>query len=102
METRKRSWYDHFSNLLGVEFSADSKDDNVKQIFQSVPIGDSLFPLDEFKAGKKNIKTSKEAGPDGISLEVLKYCDLDETVLAVCNQACYKPWQARPVVRKFP
>ena len=51
---------------------------------------------------KKNIKTSQEAHPDGISLEVLKYCDLDETVPAVCNQASYKPWQARPVVRKFP
>ena len=68
------------ATYCGVEFSADSKDDNVTQIFQNVPIDDSLFPMDEFKAVKKNIKTSKEARPEGISPEVLKYCDLDETI----------------------
>ena len=66
METRKRGWYDHFSNLRDAEFSADSKDDNVKQLFQNVAIDHSLLPMDEFKAVKKNIKTSKEAGPDVI------------------------------------
>ena len=91
LETRKRGWCDRFSNLRDVEFSADSKDDNVKQIFQNVAIDDSLLPMDEFKAVKKNIKTSKEAGPDVIFPEVLKYCDLDETVTVVCNQASYKP-----------
>ena len=62
----KRGWYHHFSNLRDAEFSADSKDDNVKQIFQNVAIDHSLLPMDEFKAVKKNIKTSKEAGPDVI------------------------------------
>ena len=75
---RLGSWYDH---LLGGELSADSKDDNVKQIFQNLPIDDRPFTIDEYNAVKKDIKTGKAAGPFGISPGVLKYCDLDETVL---------------------
>ena len=41
--------------------------------------------MDEYKA-VKNIKIGKAAGPEGISPEVLKYCDLDETVLQFANK----------------
>lgn len=74
---------DHFSNSLGGELSADSKDDNVKQIFQTYY--DSPFTMDEYEA-LNNIKIGKAAGPEGISPEVLKYCDLDETVLQFANR----------------
>ena len=41
--------------------------------------------MDEYKA-VKNIKIGKAAGPEGISPEVLKYSDLDETVLQFANK----------------
>ena len=72
VKERLGSWYDHFSNLHSGDLSADSIDDKVKQIFQKLPIDDSPFTMDENKAVMKNIKTGKAAGPDGISLEVLK------------------------------
>ena len=80
------SRYNNFSNLLGGELSADSKDDNVKQIFQNRPLDDSLFSKDGYKAAKKNTKTGKATGPDGIPPEALKYCDLDEIVLQFANK----------------
>ena len=83
---RLGSWYYHFSNLLGGELSADRKDENAKQIFQSLPIDDTPFTMDEYKTAKKNIKTGKAAGPAGIPPEVLKYCDLKETVLQYANK----------------
>lgn len=42
--------------------------------------------MDEYKPAKKNIKTGETAGPDGIPPEVLKYCDLKETVLQYANK----------------
>ena len=41
---------------------------------------------DEYKPAKKNIKTGRTAGPDGIPPEVLKYSDLKETVLQYANK----------------
>ena len=41
--------------------------------------------MDEYKA-VKNIKIGRAAGPEDISPEVLKYCDLDETVLQFANK----------------
>ena len=47
---------------------------------------ESPFTMDDYKAVKNNIKTGKAADPDGISPEVLKYCDLDETVPQFANK----------------
>ena len=41
---------------------------------------------DEYKPTKKNIRTGRTAGPDGIPREVLKYSDLKETVLQYANK----------------
>ena len=80
---RLGSWCDHFSNSLGGELSSDSKDDNVKQIFQTYY--DSPFTMAGYKT-LKNVKIGKAAGAEGISPEVLKYCDLDETILQMANK----------------
>ena len=57
----------------------------MRQIFKNTPIDDSPLTMDEYnKAVKKTTKTGKAAGPDGISPEVLKYCD--ETVLQFANK----------------
>ena len=59
----------------------------MRQIFKNPPIDDSPFTTDEYnKAVKKNTKTGKAAGPDGISPEVLKCYDLGETVLQFANK----------------
>lgn len=42
--------------------------------------------MDEYKPAMKNTKTCKAAGPDVIPREVLKYCDLKETVLQYANK----------------
>ena len=55
---------------------------------------ESPFTMDDYKAVKNNIKTGKAADPDGISPEVLKYCDLDEIFLQFANKLrinLYKP-----------
>lgn len=85
VKERLGSRYYHFSNLLGGELSADSEDDNVKQIFQNLLIDDSPFSKEGYKAAK-NTKTVKAAGLDGIPPEALKYCDLDEIFLQFANK----------------
>ena len=92
MKERLGSRYYHFSNLLGGELSADSEDDNVKQIFQNLPIDDSPYSKDRYKAARKNTKTGKAAGLDGIPREALKYCDLDEIFLQFANKLLTKPY----------
>ena len=42
--------------------------------------------MDEYKPAMKNTKTCKAAGPDVVPREVLKYCDLKETVLQYANK----------------
>ena len=42
--------------------------------------------MDVYKPAMKNTKTCKAAGPDVVPREVLKYCDLKETVLQYANK----------------
>ena len=46
--------------------------------------------MEEYLNVKKEIKTGKVSGPDGIPSEVLKFCDLDDTVLFFANEIMTK------------
>lgn len=83
---RVENWHNHFSKLLGKEPSVEEEDEEIKQIFGELPIKTGPFEMEEYKKIKKKMKTGKAAGPDGIPPEVLKLCDLDDTILEFANK----------------
>ena len=44
------------------------------------------FIMDEYQEVKSTLQTGKQAGEDGFYPEMLKYCDLDETMLRYANR----------------
>ena len=45
------------------------------------------FNQEEYEKAKKSLVEGKSCGEDGIPPEVLKRCDVDETILSFCNNA---------------
>lgn len=89
-EDRVKSWYNHFSQLLGKEpnvLNSDKKDDDdvYPHIFEDLTIETGPFVMEELQKALKSLKVGKSAGEDGIPPEVLKYCQLDELVLDHAN-----------------
>ena len=87
---RVDSWYLHFSQLLGKEpdIPNDTTDDEILTVFNEndLNIKTGAFSMDEYQEVKKKLRTGKSAGEDGLPPEVLKYCDLDETMLSYANK----------------
>lgn len=86
---RVESWYKHFSQLLGSEPDSET-DSNLLEIEEvlkqeDLNISTGPFTLKEYQEVKKSLNTNKAAGEDGITAEVLKYCDLDSIVLSYAN-----------------
>ena len=84
------SWYKHFSELLGKgpDIPVDVLNEDITTIFteEELNIKTGEFTMDEYQQVKIKITTGKAAGDDGITAEVLKYCNLDEIVLNYANK----------------
>ena len=87
---RVDSWYKHFSQLLGKEpdIPDDDDADNIPTVFNEfdLNIKTGPFSMDEYQEVKTRLSTGKQAGEDGFPPEVLKYCNLDETMLSYANK----------------
>ena len=86
-EDRINSWYKHFSQLLGNEpnIPNNNADEEITPVFTDLNIRTGAFTMEEYQDVKRKLKTGKSAGADGIPPEVLKYCDLNETILEFAN-----------------
>ena len=82
---RVDSWYKHFSQLLGKEpdIASESVNEDITTIFKEdeLNIRTGPFTMKEYQAVKKKICIGEAAGEDGITAEVLKYCNLDEIII---------------------
>lgn len=87
-EDRIKSWYKHFSELLGSEPKIPENDaeEEITNVFNNLNIATGPFTMNEYQEVKRRLKTGKSAGEDGIVSEVLKYCDLDDIILKYANQ----------------
>ena len=94
---RIRSWYSHFSHLLGKEPTiSDDCGAQVQTIFEDLQIETGPFTKKECLAVEKYLKLGKVSGENGIPNELLKYCNIDDIVLEYANSLLldgHKPQQ---------
>ena len=102
-------WYKHFSDLLGKEPNIPDMDnpDEIQTIINETDLNikTSPFTMDEYQNVKKVLQTGKAAGEDGFYPEVLKFCNLDETMLNYANKLLVenqKPQQWSDTLFQFP
>ena len=85
-EDRLKQWYEHFSNLLGSEPTVTGDpDEDIPTVLEITNIKTGLFDHSELAAAKKRSAVGKLPGPDGIPMEVLNRCDLDDIILDYAN-----------------
>ena len=83
---RVTSWFNHFRDLLGAQPSVEGAEDDIPAILENLNIDDGPFTAKEYAKVKSTLKQGKSAGPDGITSEVIKNCDLDDIVREHCNR----------------
>ena len=86
-EERIKKWFDHFKNHLGGQKSHANDNFEPTKINNEadLQISTENFTTDEYVAVKNNLIDGKAAGPDGISPEILKYCNFDSIILSYAN-----------------
>ena len=94
---RVDSWHKHFSELLGKEPNIHDMNDSeeIQMIYNETDLNIKTgpFTMDEYQEVKSTLQTGKQAGEDGFYPKVLKYCDLDETMLRYANRLVrYQPY----------
>ena len=55
-------------------------------ILQGLQIEDGDFTKEEIEQVKRQMREGKQSGPDHISPEVIKRCDLDDIILHFANK----------------
>ena len=87
---RVDSWYKHFSDLLGKEPNTPDMDnpEETQTVFNETDLNIKTgpFTMEEYQNVKKVLQLRKASVEDGIYPEVLKYCNLDETILSYANK----------------
>ena len=83
-EERKDQWLNHFRNLLGTPDTNPPVED-IPTIHHNINIPDGEFTLDELKEAKKQLRSGKAPGEDGIMPELLKNVDIDDILLKISN-----------------
>ena len=86
-EERRKNWLNHFKNLLGSPPEGAPDDLEVGSKGPPLDIDTSPFTIEELREARKMTKVGKACGDDGFPPEVLKWCDLDDILLELCNKA---------------
>ena len=89
-EDRLKSWHKHFESLLGKDPVRAGEETEIDPVLQDILIEDENFTHEELQKAKKSLRDGKQAGPDNIPPEVLKYCDLDDILLEFANDLLNK------------
>ena len=85
-EDRVTKWFEYFKQLLGNEPVVTDEDEEIAMVINKLEIDEGPFTIGELEKAKKRLKAGKAAGPDGISSEVIKYCNLDDIILEFANK----------------
>ena len=81
------NWYYYFEKLLGNPQRVTNEDEEIPTVFDELPIKTDAFDMEEYLEANKAIKEGKSYGDDGIPLEVIKCCTIDDIIIDFCNQA---------------
>eukprot|EP00116_Pleurobrachia_bachei_P001743 sb/3462005/ len=85
---RLDSWKEYFSGLLGKPPTVPDPNIQIAPVLDhQLQIDDGPFTREELRVARKQLKSGKAAGEDGISPEIVKYVDTDEIILDMCNNA---------------
>ena len=84
-EERKKQWYEHFNNLLGTP-AEDTTLADVQPVLLNLRIIETEFAMQEALDATKQISEGKSPGEYGIMPEILKRCDIDETLEHFANK----------------
>ena len=83
-EERTAKLRNHFKNLLSAEEPAVNEE--VRTIFDELPINTAPFTLDEIEASAAKLKNGKASGKDGMPPELLKIDEVQEKLLPLLNE----------------
>ena len=85
-EDRVNSWYCHFKNLLGNSPMVRDEDEEIEPVFRDLPINNGPFTLNEYRGAMQSLRVGKSCGEDGVYSEVLKWVNINDLVLDICNR----------------
>ena len=84
---RLQTWYKQFQDLLGKPPNIEDENDTIIQVIQHLEIKRGAFEIYKYKLAKEVIKEGKSCGVDEIRPEVLKRCNIYDSILYFCNKA---------------
>ena len=84
---RLQTWYKYFQDLLGKHPNIEYENEMKIQVIQPLEIKRGAFEMYMYKLAKEVIKEGKSCCVDEIRPEVLKLCNINESILYFCNKA---------------
>ena len=87
-EETVKNWYGYFKELLGKPPKIINENENINTILDEneLNIKTGPFTNSEYENVRKQIKGNKATGPDGISPEVLKRCEISDIIISFANK----------------
>ena len=85
---RVKNRYGYFKELLGKPLKIINENENINIILDQnkLNIKSGPFTNSEHENVRKQIKENKAIGPDGISPEVLKRCEISDIIISFANK----------------
>ena len=85
---RVKNWHGYFKELLGKPPKIINENQNINNVLDEneLNIKTGPFTNSEYENVRKQIKENKAAGPDGISPEVLKRCEINDIIIGFANK----------------
>ena len=83
-----KNWHGYFKELLGKPPKIISENENINNVLDEneLNIKTGPFTNSEYENVRKQIKENKATGPDGISPEVLKRCEINDIIIGFANK----------------
>ena len=94
----KHQGNNHSSQLLGEPPTVEGTDVDISVVLDNLHIEEGSFSISEFEKAKESLKLGKSCGPDEITPEVIKLCDLDSNILYKVQSSAHGPAKNRAVV----
>ena len=88
IEERVKNWHGYFKELLGKPPKIINENENIYNVLDEneLNIKTGPFTNSEYENVRKQIKENKGTGPDGISPEVLKRCEINDILIGFANK----------------